>query len=475
MTGFLIKYRDFLHLLFSFLMTVIPVMVIPGLSILVAQDKPNIVFILADDLGYTDLGSYGNPFNETPHIDSLARGGMKFTQAYASSPVCSPSRAGFLTGIHPARLHLTNFLVGGRTDPSSPVLPAQWTKYLSSNETTLAEIFSTEGYSCGMVGKWHLGTADSLLPSAQGFSYERMIAKNGLDYYNYTITRKNRTVFEDHGENYLTDKLTDYGVDFIRENKARPFFLYMAYSAPHVVIVPRGDKLRKYAFKYEKLGGKYNPSYAAMLESLDDGVGRIIQTLREAGLMENTLLIFTSDNGGVGLPELGPIPTNLEPLRAWKGHVYEGGIRVPMILHWPGKIKAGQTNGHYVTNTDYFPTILELLEIEDTFERREGKSMLPIWFDPSTAFQRGPVYWHYPHFSNQLGRPSGAMRDGVFKLVESYETGKVELFNLAEDIGEKNDLSVAHPDKVKTMMADFRNWQKKLRVNMPLPNPDFKK
>lgn len=470
MTHFLIKYRDFFSLLFSFLM-----IVMPGISILAAQDKPNIIFILADDLGYTDLGCYGNLFNETPNIDSLARRGMKFTQAYSSSPVCSPSRAGILTGIHPARLHLTNFLVGERTDPASPVVPAQWTKYLSSHETTLAEVFSSKGYTCGMVGKWHLGTADSLLPSAQGFSYERMIAKNGLDYYNYTITRKNKTVFEDHGENYLTDKLTDYGVDFIRQNKSGPFFLYLAYSAPHVVMVPRCDKLRKYFFKYEKFGGKYNPNYAAVLESLDDAVGRIVQTLREGGLLENTLIVFTSDNGGVGLPELGPIPTNLEPLRAWKGHVYEGGIRVHMILHWPGKIKAGQINEHYVVNTDYFPTFLELLEIKDTFNRREGKSMLPIWLDPPASFQRGSVYWHYPHFSNQLGRPSGAVRSGVFKLVESYETGKIELFDLAQDIGEKNDLSTAHPDKVRTMLADFRNWQKELRVNMPLPNPDFKK
>jgi len=209
-----------------------------------AQERPNIIFILADDLGYTDLGCYGNPFNETPHIDSLAGHGMKFTQAYSSSPVCSPSRAGILTGIHPARLHLTNFLVGERTDPASPVVPARWRRYLSSRETTLAEVFSAKGYSCGMVGKWHLGSADSLLPSAQGFSYERMIAKNGLDYYNYTITSRNKTVFEDHGENYLTDKLTDYGVEFIRQNRKKPYFLYLAYSAPHVLLVSRGDKLR---------------------------------------------------------------------------------------------------------------------------------------------------------------------------------------------------------------------------------------
>lgn len=442
----------------------------------VAQDKkPNIVFILTDDLGYTDLGCYGNPFNETPHIDSLATTGMRFTQAYASAPVCSPSRAGLLTGIHPARHDLTNFLVGARTDPASPVIPAEWKKYLPSSETTLAETFRSKGYTCGMVGKWHLGTADSLLPSAQGFSYERMIAKNGLDYYNYTISSNNKTVFEDHGEKYLTDKLTDYGVDFIRENRDRSFFLFLSYSVPHVVLVPRGDKLRKYFFKYEKFGGHYNPNYAAMLESLDDGVGRVLQTLRDMDLDDNTIVIFTSDNGGVGLPELGPIPTNLEPLRAWKGHVYEGGIRIPMIVNWPGVVSASQVNNNYVMNTDYFPTFLEILEVKNTNTRLDGKSMLPTWKNPNTSFNRGLIYWHYPHFSNQLGRPSGAIRDGDFKLIENYETGKIELYNLATDVGEQNDLSASDAKTTKRLLATLRKWQKEVDANMPLPNPGYGK
>jgi arylsulfatase A len=438
------------------------------------QEKPNIVFILTDDLGYTDLGCYGNPFNETPNIDSLAKRGMKFTQAYSSSPVCSPSRAGLLTGIHPARHHLTNFLVGERTDPASRVLPAKWKKYLPSSEVTIAEVLRTKQYKCGMVGKWHLGSADSLLPTAQGFDYERVIAKNGLDYYNYTISSKNKTVFEDRGENYLTDKLTDYGVEFIRAHKEEPFFLFLSYSVPHVLLVPRGDKLNKYFFKYGKFDGKYNPNYAAMLESLDDGVGRVLQTLRELDLTENTLVIFTSDNGGVGLPELGPTPTSLAPLRAWKGHVYEGGIRIPMIVQWPGKVAAG-INKNYVTNTDYFPTFLELLGMEKTYRNLDGKSMYATWMDGSKPFRRGPAYWHYPHFSNQMGRPAGAIRDGDFKLVENYENGKIELFNLAEDVGEERDLSKTHPEKVKSMLASFRKWQQEVNANMPLPNPDYGK
>lgn len=446
-----------------------------GITCSIAQEKPNIIFILADDLGYTDLGCYGNLFHETPHIDSLAKRGMKFTQAYSASPVCSPSRAAILTGIHPARLHLTNFLVGEKKDPSSPVLPAEWTRYLSSRETTIAEILKTKQYECGLVGKWHLGTSDSLLPSAQGFTYERMIAKNGLDYYNYTISSKNKTVFEDKGESYLTDKLTDYGVEFIRQNKDKSFFLFLTYSAPHVVLVPRADKLRKYFFKYPKFGNVYNPNYAAMLESLDEGVGRIINALRQMQIEKNTIVIFTSDNGGVGLAELGPTPTNLAPLRAWKGHVYEGGIRIPLIVNWPDKIKPSQVNDNYTSNTDFFPTFLDLLEIKREEYVKDGKSILSTWFDPATPLDRGPIYWHYPHFSNQEGRPSGAIRNGNFKLVESYETGKIELFNLADDIGERKDLSDTRPDKVKELLDDFRKWQREVNANMPIANPVYKK
>lgn len=205
------------------------------------QQKPNVIFILTDDMGYTDLGCYGNPYNQTPYIDELASQGMRFSQAYVASPICSPSRAAIMTGKHPARLHLTNFLVGNRTDSESPLLPAERaTEGLSGSEITLAELMKKEGYTNGMVGKWHLGSGKDQIPTSQGFDYDRVIGKNGLDYYNYSITSSNQTVFEDDGTEYLTDKLTDYAVDFIDQNKDKPFFLYLAYSAPHVFIVPRG-------------------------------------------------------------------------------------------------------------------------------------------------------------------------------------------------------------------------------------------
>ncbi|KAA6438961.1 sulfatase [Dyadobacter flavalbus] len=439
------------------------------------NSKPNIVFIMADDLGYTDLSCYGNPYHRTPNIDSLAGKGLKFTQAYAACPVCSPSRAAIMTGKYPARLHLTNFIAGDRKDPSSPVLPAQWTKYLPSSETTLAEVLKKQGYTTGIVGKWHLGTADSTSPAQQGFDYDRVIAKNGLDYYNYTITSKGKTVFEDKGQHYLTDKLTDYAVGYIQENRSKPFFLYLAYSAPHIMLVPRADKLAYYFSKFAEHKGKFNPNYAAMLESMDDGVGRVVKQLAESNLLENTIIVFTSDNGGLGLPELGPAPTNLEPLRKWKGHVYEGGIRVPLIFTWKGNIPANSVTDNYIIGTDYLATFAELLKIGDLKTTADGKSFYGLLREPSKDYARGPVYWHYPHFSNQEGRPSGAIRNGDFKLVESYETGKTELFNVKEDVGETRDLSATEPEKTQELLHALQEWRKQVNANMPEPNPDYRR
>lgn len=446
---------------------------------------PNVVFILADDLGWADLGCYGNPFNRTPHLDSLARLGLRFTQAYAAAPVCSPSRAAILTGKHPARLRLTNFLVGERVDSASRLAPAPWTKYLPSAEVTMAEWLKQHGYTTGMVGKWHLGGAgpsqgDSLAPWGQGFEYTRMIGKNGLDYYHYGIFEdSHQREFVDDGTHYLTDKLTDYAVDFLEKNKeqrgdARPFFLYLAYSAPHIILTPRGDKLNPYLFKYEKFGGRFNPYYGAVLESLDDGVGRVLAKLRELNLDDNTLVVFTSDNGGVGLPELGPTPTNNAPLRSWKGHVYEGGIRVPLILRWKGRLPENETRDAVVTGTDFLPTFAALLGLPPQ-PAPDGRSFASVLAANPARFERGPVFWHYPHFSNQLGRPAAAVRLGDFKLVEFYETGKTELYNLRTDVSETTDLTRNQPAKSKELRARLDAWRRTVNANMPEPNRIVKK
>jgi arylsulfatase A-like enzyme len=434
------------------------------------NEKPNIVFILADDLGWKDLVCYGNKHYETPNLDALAQRGIRFTQAYAACPVSSPTRASIMTGKYPARLKLTNFIKGERTDPESPVLPAVWKPYLESKEVTVAELLRTRGYTTGMVGKWHLGGEDSLAPWKQGFDYSRMIGKNGLDYYNYSIFLDSYSnEFIDHGTSYLTDKLTEYGVEFIEKNKKKPFFLYLAYSAPHVGIVPRSDKLMKYFFKYGQSEEKFNPNYAAVIESLDEGVGKVLDKLRREGLLENTLIIFTSDNGGLGLDELGPAPTSMLPLRKWKGHIYEGGIRIPAIISWQGKIKNGISSDLVFSTVDYLPTLCELAGTKDLPHDLDGISIYKEWLNgENAATAERPLFWHYPHFSNQLGRPAGAVRLGKYKLVELYETGKIELYDLESDLPESNDLSYSLPGKTDELYRLLKQWQKNVDANMPV-------
>jgi len=441
----------------------------------VSSQEPNIVFILADDLGWKDLGCYGNNFTETPNIDSLAKKGILFTQAYAACPVSSPTRASIMTGKYPARLQLTNFIAGNRTDPTSQVLPAPWKPYLESGEVTIAELLKEAGYSTGMSGKWHLGGHDSIAPWNQGFDYSRMIGKNGLDYYNYSIYEDSYDKeFTDKGTEYLTDKLTDYGLEFISKNRGKPFFLYLAYSAPHVVIVPRPDKLMKYFRKYGQSDEKFNPYYAAMVESIDDGVGRIVETLRQNGVLENTLIIFTSDNGGLGLDELGPTPTSNLPLRKWKGHVYEGGIRVPAIMSWRGKINPGSVSEASFSSIDYLPTLCQIAGIKTIPPEVDGVSIVPLLEGESRAYSDRSLFWHYPHFSNQLGRPSGAIRKGDYKLVENYETGTTELYDLKNDVSESTDLSDKMVQKTTELHKLLIEWRERVNALMPVPNPDYK-
>lgn len=440
-----------------------------------AQEKPNIIYILADDLGYKDLGCYGNPFNETPVLDQLAKNGMLFTEAYAH-PACSPSRAALMTGKHPARLQITTALGIEREDPDSPVVPPKLAASLSSSETTLAEVLKRNGYSTGMVGKWHLGGGKATGPSAQGFDYDRVIGKNGLDYYNYGISSKGKTIFEDDGTVYLTDKLTDYACEFIgTQRNEKPFFLYLAYSAPHLLTIPKADKVGKYMFKYNAFDGKYNPYYATMIESMDDGIGRVLNVLEQQGMLENTLIIFESDNGGVGMDQIAYRPTSMEPLRKWKGHVYEGGIRVPLIISWKGKIANSTKNDNYVVIHDFLPTIMELVGDKDLPSNLDGKSFLSTVYRPDEKFERGPIYFHFPHFSGQGGRPAGAIRDGNWKLVEMYETGETELFNLKEDISESKNLKSSHPEKSNELYKKLKNWQVEIDAKMPTKKPGFQK
>ncbi len=445
---------------------------ITGVSTIAQNNKPNIVFILTDDMGINDLGCYGNDYIKTPNIDALAKGGIQFTQSYSSSPVSSPSRAALLTGKHPAQLQITNFLVGNRTDPKSPIDPAPWKPYLSGSERTIAEILKENGYRTGIVGKWHVGEGEGQRPWEQGFDFTRKMGKNGLDYYNYSIQKEDySTVFEDHGTDYLTDKLTEYAMEFIESTpEKQPFYLYLTYTAPHVLIVPKAGTERNYMFNYNNkdLKSYRNPYYAAMVTTLDEGVGKVIETLRKTGDLENTIIVFTSDNGGVVVDELGFIPTSMLPWRDGKGHCYEGGIRVPAIVSWKKEIPAGKVSDYAFTNLNYFPTLLKCAGIDYSADSLAGKNMYNVLISPENKVNNEPMFWHYPHFSNQGGRPQSAVRMGDYKLVENYETGKLELFNLINDKSETKNLARKNRKKTNEMYQLLSDWKQVNNVQLPV-------
>jgi arylsulfatase A len=434
-----------------------------------SQTKPNIVFIMCDDLGIKDLPSYGNLFNETPFLDKLAKAGIVCQNAYASSTVCSPSRSAIMTGKHPARTKITNYLGGENKPDDSQFLPANWQRGLKGTEITLAEKLKSVGYSTAMIGKWHLGGNEGESPWEQGFDYTRMIGKNGLHYYNNSIFEdsfKNEKIID--STQYLTDVLGSYAVDFIaKQQTAKPFFLYLNFSAPHVFLEAKQEKLQKYKQKLAKVGGEHNPTYAAMIESVDEGVKRIVQELTNKNLMANTLIIFTSDNGGVGLPELGPTPTSNAPYKKWKGHCYEGGIKIPAIFYWEDNLKPNIEDVNQFVHTDYFATFAKLsgYEMDEMPDSKVIKSLIR-----SIEFNKveRPLYWHYPHFSNQEGRPAGAMREGRWKIIRSYETNVTELYDLQTDIAEANNLAMKYPEILRSLNKKFDDWLKSVDANMPI-------
>lgn len=434
----------------------------------VAARPPNIIFILADDMGYGDLGCYGNPYNETPHLDRLAENGLRFTQAYAA-PACSPSRAALMTGLEPARLKITTALGLNRTDPASPVEPPRVARYLPGEAVTLAEKLEEAGYRTGMVGKWHLGEAPGTRPWDQGFSFVRTITKNELNYYHYEISGREGVVHADKGDSYLTDRLTDYALEFLAAKDDQPFFLYLAYTAPHVYIIPKAQNLEKYLRKYNTFEGKYNPYYASMIDNLDENVGRLLKGLEDSGRGRDTLVVFMSDNGGVGMDQMGPTPTNMQPLRAWKGHVYEGGVRVPLMVSWAGHIREGRTEDGPVIIQDWFPTLLDVAGGGADGAERDGRSFAPVLLGEDHGFDRGPIYWHFPHFTGQGGRPAGALRCGRWKLVENLETNACELYDLENDQAETHNLIDVYPQRVQEMWDRLQAWRKKVQADMPAP------
>ena len=448
--------------------------------------KPNIVLILVDDLGWIDTGCYGSKFYETPNIDKLAAEGMRFTDAYAACAVCSPTRAAVMTGRYPARLGVTDWIRARFQGGKIPENKKNPTKYVGNKnkkllcppnalwmeleEITIAEALKPAGYTSCHIGKWHLGS-DDWYPDRQGFDFN----VGGCDFgqppnYFDPYSRKGQGPIptlkpRDEGE-YLTDREADEAVKFIHNHKNKPFFLYMAHYTVHTPIQAKKDLIEKYKLKPPT--NQKNPTYAAMVESLDDAVGKICSALDELDLTENTIIFFTSDNGGL----LGP--TNNAPLRSGKGYPYEGGIREPLIVRWPKVIKPGTVTHEPVTSVDYFPTICQAAGVPLPNNRDiDGVSLLGhLKSNGTLELNRHALYWHFPHYRGSIV-PYSIIREGSWKLIKRYEGKPFELFNLKSDISEESDLSEIYPTKTRQLDAKLRRWLRLTGAKLPKPNPNY--
>lgn len=447
----------------------------------------NVVFILVDDWGVMDAGVQGSDFFETPVIDQFARESVRFTQAYAASPVCSPTRAAIMTGKSPARLDMTIWHEGAvEGGPKNRrMLEATAEPNLPRKEVTIAELFKRENYYTAHIGKWHLGKA-AWYPETQGFDLNVGGTYWGAPvsfFYPYRgIWSKSdpelRYVPIGSGKDgdYLTDRLTDHAIDVIREHQDEPFFLSLCFHTVHSPIQGKPKHVRHFR---NKAPGRVHghAEYAAMVASLDENVGRVLQVLEERDLAENTVVILTSDNGGVDIPVRmsgdNP-PTSNSPFRSGKGTLYEGGIRVPLIIRWPGRTKAGATCDELVTSQDFFPTLVEGLELDaESSAEQDGVSLLPLLHAPSSELARRTLYWHYPHYYTRM-TPGSAIRDGDWKLIHSYEDSQVELFNLATDPSETNDVSAHDRQRADALLAILNQWRASTNANEPVLNSDWR-
>jgi arylsulfatase A-like enzyme len=426
-------------------------------------ERPNIVLILADDLGWTDLSSYGSDLYETPHIDALAADGLRLTDSYAAAHICSPTRASIMTGKTPARLHLTNYIAGDKT---LKLKPPDWTKYLPLEEVTIAEALKSAGYATGHFGKWHLSKDKNyepgrpMDPGSQGFDV-------------VVTTHKPRADDDPESDPHHVQEITDAAVAFIEANRERPFFCYVPHNTVHRPVLGRAELVQRYEERLQPDAHHDNPTYAAMVHDLDGSVGQILAKLDELGLAEKTLVIFTSDNGGFLGDEKDDATVNT-PLRAGKGHSYEGGTRVPTIVRWPGVIRPGVVSAEPISSIDYYPTLLEVAGASGDEAHNadvDGISLVPLLKDASATLGREALYWHYPHYSPQEGFPSGAIRVGNLKLVEFFEDMHVELYDLEADISESNDLAGEMPEKATELRDRLHEWRESVGAQMPTPAP----
>ncbi len=463
--------RTFLIALGAVLLT--PLAALPTAA---APTKPNIIFMLADDMGYMDIGA-NNPktFYETPNIDALAARGVRFTSGYAACNVCSPTRASIMTGKYPPRTGITTYIPGGEHN-NRKLLPALNGNQLALDEVTIAEALRAAGYTNFFAGKWHLGKGE-FSPSAQGFSADLM------EVASWYFPAGGATDPKPKDDPKFTDRIADDAVKFIETNRDKPFFAYLPFNAVHIPIGARSELMAKYTAKKnsappEAFGTEHdrkvqlvqnNVAYAAMTEQLDTAIGRVLAALDRTGIAGRTIVIFMSDNGGLSTAQ-GFVTSNL-PLRGGKGWLYDGGVREPLIIYAPGVTKAGSVCDQPVISTDFYPTILELAGLPLMPQQHvDGVSLLPLL--KGGELVRGPIFWHYPHYSDQGGLPGGAVRDGDWKLIEWYEDNSIELYNLRDDLSETNNLATKNPAKAQALLQKLHDWRASVGGKMPTLNPN---
>jgi arylsulfatase A-like enzyme len=451
---------------------------------------PNIIFFLVDDLGQRDLGCYGSTFYETPNIDRLAKDGALFTDAYAACPVCSPTRAAILTGQWPQLTGITDY-IGAPLTPdlwkrNTKLLPAPYSDRLALDTPTLAKAMKSAGYATFFAGKWHLGP-EGWWPENQGFDINKGGIDKGGPYggKKYFSPYDNPRLPDGPDGEHLPDRLATETANFIETHQDKPFFAYFSFYSVHTPLMARPDLQKKYEAKRQRLGlkekwGREEPRdvrliqehaiYAAMVEAMDQAVGKVLAKLDALGLRENTLIIFTSDNGGLSTSEGSP--TSNLPLRGGKGWMYEGGIREPLLIRWPAVVKPGSIINTPVSSPDFFPTLLEAANTKPhPGQQLDGLSLLPV-LKGGTLPER-PLFWHYPHYGNQGGAPAAAIRRGDHKLIEWFEDNRVELFNVVTDISEQTDLSNAQPGLTAKLRTELHALQKQVGAKFPLPNPAY--
>lgn len=448
--------------------------------------KPNIVFILADDLGWADLGCYGADLHETPNLDRLARDGVRFTDAYAMS-VCSPTRSTLMTGKHAARLGITIWSEGSLEGPKNrKLLQGQSRHDLPHTETTLAKHLQAAGYLTALVGKWHLGDAKHY-PETHGFDvniggtlwgapHSFFWPYRGSGRFGSEIRYVPHLEFGRPGE-YLTDRLTDESLRVIDRAGDQPFFLYLPHHAPHTPIEAKEADVKHFQNKRQSGMNHQHAPYAAMIKNLDENVGRVLDHLKQRGLDQNTIVIFASDNGGyVGVDKASgqnePV-TNNAPLRSGKGSLYEGGIRVPLLVRWPNVTPSGAVCSEPVILTDLFHTCMKAAGLSPTPEASDGMDLAPLLKDSRAKLDRDALFFHYPHYYHTT-TPAGAIRSRDWKLVEYFEDHRVELYNLGTDVSEKQDRASQMPEKANELRQRLHAWRQDVSAAMPTPNPDFK-